>query len=159
MVAEEALLDGYFFNSPLPAHHSELPIPTRSVTRQRHLAARRGEWREYDVDREVRTVDRSTFAQYVDQWGGFFVIQRLKKVEFFFFLLIFCCLYFVKVIKAWKSSCLSVCFLLFFLLFKTLLNPDIFFSLLLALRRLVGKFFDLLFYFLRSLLIKGLKPE
>ena len=65
IVADDALLDGYFFNSPLPAHHSELPIPTRSVT-QLHLAARRS-MREYDIDREVRTVDRSTFAHYVDQ--------------------------------------------------------------------------------------------
>ena len=29
MSAEEALVEPYFFTEPLPAHHSDLPIPVR----------------------------------------------------------------------------------------------------------------------------------
>jgi cell cycle related kinase len=32
--ASTALLDDYFFNKPLPAHHLELPIPKRKLQEQ-----------------------------------------------------------------------------------------------------------------------------
>ncbi|KAJ3228403.1 Cyclin-dependent kinase 20 [Clydaea vesicula] len=42
IAAKEALLDDYFFNNPLPAHHLELPIPIRQPTE-----------RKFDVDAPI----------------------------------------------------------------------------------------------------------
>ncbi|CAD5125589.1 DgyrCDS13792 [Dimorphilus gyrociliatus] len=44
--AKEALLHPYFFTEPLPAHHSELPIPPRSSKKLRHMH----QARDYDIE-------------------------------------------------------------------------------------------------------------
>lgn len=44
--ADEALLDDYFFVSPLPAHHMELPIPTRQPLNEK----------KFDVDAPLELV-------------------------------------------------------------------------------------------------------
>lgn len=43
IAAKEALLHPYFFTEPLPAHHSELPIPQRMKKTRHHS-------KEYDID-------------------------------------------------------------------------------------------------------------
>ncbi|KAI0231681.1 Cyclin-dependent kinase 20 [Lamellibrachia satsuma] len=44
--AKEALLHPYFFSEPLPAHHSELPIPQRTSKKMRRVH----QAHEYNVD-------------------------------------------------------------------------------------------------------------
>ncbi|XP_035676729.1 cyclin-dependent kinase 20-like [Branchiostoma floridae] len=61
--AKEALLHPYFFTEPLPAHHSELPIPQRSSRRHRQ----RGHVHEFDVDAPLAQslVDPDLLAPHV----------------------------------------------------------------------------------------------
>lgn len=46
IAAKEALMHQYFFHEPLPAHHSELPIPQRTSRRARRMQ----QAHEYNVD-------------------------------------------------------------------------------------------------------------
>ena len=49
--ARDALIHMYFFRDPLPAHHSELPIPTRQRRSGTLLQRRVGvDGHEFDVD-------------------------------------------------------------------------------------------------------------
>ncbi|XP_060076422.1 cyclin-dependent kinase 20-like [Ylistrum balloti] len=61
--AKDALLHPYFFSEPLPAHHSELPIPQRS---KRGLP-RRQQTHEYNIDLplEKSLIDPEFLAPYV----------------------------------------------------------------------------------------------
>ncbi|XP_070558449.1 cyclin-dependent kinase 20-like isoform X1 [Ptychodera flava] len=61
--AAEALLHPYFFTEPLPAHHSELPRPTRSHKKRQHAQHAY----EYDVDAslEFSLVDPDLIAPFV----------------------------------------------------------------------------------------------
>ncbi|XP_030828515.1 cyclin-dependent kinase 20-like [Strongylocentrotus purpuratus] len=60
--ASEALLHPYFFTEPLPAHHSELPIPQRSRRGRRSQHAK-----EYDIDvpLEQTLIDPQEIAPFV----------------------------------------------------------------------------------------------
>nr|CAB3229415.1 cyclin-dependent kinase 20-like [Phallusia mammillata] len=46
IAATDALIHPYFFMEPLPAHHSELPIPHRG----KHASRHRSNFKEYDID-------------------------------------------------------------------------------------------------------------
>jgi len=67
--AREALLHTYFFQDPLPAHHSELPIPA-ARNNKRSLGVRRrgvgGEIADFDVDvpLEATLIDARLLAPY-----------------------------------------------------------------------------------------------
>ncbi|XP_002741922.1 cyclin-dependent kinase 20-like [Saccoglossus kowalevskii] len=61
--AAEALLHPYFFTEPLPAHHSELPRPTRGARKRQHAQHAH----EYDIDTALENslVDPDLIAQFV----------------------------------------------------------------------------------------------
>ena len=61
--AKEALLHPYFFTEPLPAHHSELPIPQRS----KKSLPRRQQTHEYNIDLPLdkSLIDPELLAPYV----------------------------------------------------------------------------------------------
>lgn len=60
--AKEALLHPYFFTSPLPAHHSELPIPQRSKKNRHNL---QGHDYNLDTPLAVSLVDPDLIAPFV----------------------------------------------------------------------------------------------
>ena len=64
IAASEALLHAYFFTEPLPAHHSELPIPQRARKPARH----RPNFKEYDIDLplEQSCIDPKLIAEFAD---------------------------------------------------------------------------------------------
>ncbi|CAH1785058.1 unnamed protein product [Owenia fusiformis] len=61
--AKEALLDPYFFTEPLPAHHSELPIPQRSGRKMRRVQ----QAYEYNIEAplEESLIDPDILAPHV----------------------------------------------------------------------------------------------
>lgn len=61
--AKEALLHPYFFTEPLPAHHSELPIPQRS----RRVLPRLQQTHDYNIDipLEKTLIDPELLAPHV----------------------------------------------------------------------------------------------
>ncbi|XP_076814705.1 cyclin-dependent kinase 20-like [Clavelina lepadiformis] len=64
IAAEEALLHAYFFTEPLPAHHSELPIPQRARKQSRH----RSNFKEYDIDVPIEQscIDPKLIAEFAN---------------------------------------------------------------------------------------------
>ncbi|XP_069503577.1 cyclin-dependent kinase 20 isoform X2 [Ambystoma mexicanum] len=62
--AAEALLCPYFFTEPLPAHHSELPIPQRSGRKTRQRLQHQ---REFHIDHPIEesVVDPELIAPYI----------------------------------------------------------------------------------------------
>lgn len=63
VAASEALLHDYFFTEPLPAHHSELPIPQRSKKIKRPQA------QDFSIDRPITEslIDPEFVAPYVSR--------------------------------------------------------------------------------------------
>merc|ERR1712142_547765 len=61
--AKKALLHPYFFTEPLPAHHSDLPIPQRNRT-ERQRAERGG--RGFYVEASRRELDENSSAGAAD---------------------------------------------------------------------------------------------
>ena len=66
IAAGDALLHRYFFTEPLPAHHSELPIPQRA---RRNTARHRPNFKEYDVD--VPVEDSLLDPALINEFVGF----------------------------------------------------------------------------------------
>ena len=76
--AREALLHEYFFQDPLPAHHSELPIPAARINK-RSIGMRRrgvgGEMADFDADAPLEStlIDARLLAPYAkvyERTGG-----------------------------------------------------------------------------------------
>ena len=68
IAAKDALLHPYFFSPPLPAHHSELPIPrVGGEGRRGGRGSAGGGPREYNVDAPIEDslVDPKDIAPYV----------------------------------------------------------------------------------------------
>ena len=61
--AKEALLHSYFFRQPLPAHHSELPIPSND-RHKRGSRTHKSQIFDIDVPIEKSLIKRGVFAQY-----------------------------------------------------------------------------------------------
>ena len=64
--AEEALLHPYFFTEPLPAHHSELPIPHRMAGKKVHRVHHPHEY-NIDTPLEESLIDPEVLAPYVNK--------------------------------------------------------------------------------------------
>ncbi|XP_078485552.1 cyclin-dependent kinase 20-like [Ciona intestinalis] len=64
IAATHALLHPYFFTEPLPAHHSELPIPQRARKSSRH----RSNFKEYDIDVPIEhsCIDPALIAEFAN---------------------------------------------------------------------------------------------
>uniref|UniRef100_UPI00398F69D2 cyclin-dependent kinase 20 n=1 Tax=Pristiophorus japonicus TaxID=55135 RepID=UPI00398F69D2 len=65
--AAEALLHPYFFKEPLPAHHSELPIPQRGAMKTQQRLQHQFEF-HIDQPVEESVVDPDLVAQHVRVW-------------------------------------------------------------------------------------------
>jgi len=65
LAAQKALLHPYFFTEPLPAHHSELPIPQRA---RKNTSRHRPNFKEYDIGLPVEEslLDLDLISEFID---------------------------------------------------------------------------------------------